>query len=252
MCVRIADDLKLFDLLTYRSPRTAAELAELSGAEESLITRLFRTLVGMGFVSQISPSQFAATPVSRQMAKPSVRAGVKFFYDQGYPILQHVPAYFKENGYKLPQTMTDGPFQFAHKTDLPCYTYWSKQDGVMENFNVFMQGLFGTPMRLGRTDWFPVKEVCLDGFDARKGEYCFVDVGAGKGHEAELVMTKFPDTKGKFVIQDLGFVIDDVTSLDERIERMAHDFTKPQPIKGNLLHPFIFPLTTRKLRPWFN
>lgn len=188
----------------------------------------------MGFVRQIDKTHFAATAVSKQMATPSVRTGVKFFYDQGYPILNHAPAYFKSNGYKLPRSMTDGPFQFAHKTDEDCYTYWSKQAGVMENFNVFMQGLFGTPMRLGWADWFPVKEVCLDGFDPSKGEYCFVDVGGGKGHEGELVLKKYPETKGKFVVEDLPFVINDVTELDERIERFPHDFTKPQPIKGKL------------------
>jgi len=114
----------------------------------------------------------------------------------------------------------------------------------MENFNAFMQGLFGTPMRLGWADWFPVKEVCLDGFDGSKGEYCFVDVGGGKGHEGELVLRKYPDTRGRFVVEDLGFVIEDITELDERIERLPHDFTKAQPIRGTL---YPFPLLTHTL-----
>lgn len=97
---------------------------------------------------------------------------------------------------------------------------------------VVMQGLFGTPQRLGWTDWFPVKDVCLDGFDASKSEYVFVDVGAGKGHEAELVLKRYPDTRGKLAIEDLPFVIDDVADLNKRIERVKHDFTQPQPIKG--------------------
>lgn len=101
-----------------------------------------------------------------------------------------------------------------------------------------MQGLFGTPMRLGWVDWFPVKDVCLDGFDASKGNYCFVDVGAGKGHEAELVLKKYPESRGKFIVEDLPFVIDDITELDERIERLPHDFTKAQPIKGKDIQLF--------------
>lgn len=109
----------------------------------------------------------------------------------------------------------------------------SKKPGVMENFNVFMQDLFGTPHRLGWTDgWFPIRDRILDGFDAEKGEYCFVDVGGGKGHECELLFKKFPGMKGKLVIQDLPFVIDDIQQLDSRVERMYHDFTKPQPMKG--------------------
>jgi len=129
--------------------------------------------------------------------------------------------------------MTDGPFQHAHQTKEDCYTYWSKQPGVIENFNTFMQGLFGTPARLGWSDWFPVKEVCLDGFDERRSEYLWVDVGGGKGHESELLLKLYPGIEGKLVVEDLPFVIDDITDLDSRIERLSHDFTKPQPIKGN-------------------
>ena len=156
MCVRVADDLCLFDHLCAKSPQSINELANACDAEAGLIARLLRTLSGMGFVKQIDATHFAPTAVSTQMIKPSVRAGVKFFYNQGLPILAQTPAYFKANGYRLPQSMTNGPFQFANDTGEDCYTFWSKQAGWMENFNTFMQGLFGTPNRLGWTDWFPV------------------------------------------------------------------------------------------------
>lgn len=232
MVVRLADDIHLFDHLCAKSPQSVNELSAATGAEAGLVARLLRTLNGMGFVRQVGQTQYARTPVTEQMTKASVRAGVKYFYDQGLPILEHAPAYFKANGYRLPRGMTDGPFQFAHATTEDCYTYWSRQPGVMENFSVFMQGLFGTPSRLGWTDWFLVQEICLNGFNSAKGEYCFVDVGGGKGHEAELVLKKYPDSKGKFVVEDLPFVINDITDLDPRIERLPHDFTKEQPIKG--------------------
>lgn len=104
----------------------------------------------------------------------------------------------------------------------------------MANFNVFMQGLFGTPHRLGWTDWFPFEEVCLDGFDDAKSEYLFVDVAGGKGHESELLLKKFPKLRGKLALQELPFVIDDTLSLDGRVEKVKYDFTTPQPIHGEL------------------
>ena len=232
MCVRLANDLLLFDRLCGKSPQSITELSQATGAENGLVSRLLRSLSGMGFVRQVSATEYTATAVSEQMTKPSVRAGVKYFYDQGLPVLEHVPAYFRANGYRLPCGMTGGPFQFAHNTTEDCYTYWSKQPGVMENFSVFMQGLFGTPSRLSWTDWFPVEEICLDRYDNTKGEYCFVDVGGGKGHEAELILKKYPGSRGRFVVEDLPFVINDIASLDDRVERLPHDFTKEQPIKG--------------------
>jgi hypothetical protein len=93
-------------------------------------------------------------------------------------------------------------------------------------------GLFGTPHRMGWIDWYPVKEQVLDGFDPSKGEYCFVDVGGGKGHECKNLLDRYPDLQGKLVTQDLPFVIDDIYDLDPRIEKMPHDFTTPQSIKG--------------------
>lgn len=233
MCVRLADELKIFDLLCEHSPRTVAEIAKLTGAEEGLVRRILRTLAGMGFVAQLSRDEYAATAVSKQMTIRNVRAGVRFFHEESLPSVRHAPEYFKQNGWKLPKTMTDGPYQFAEGTTDDPFTHMSKKPGAMENFNIFMQGLFGTPKRLGWTDgWFPIQERILDGFDPKQGEYCFVDVGGGKGHECELLLRKFPEMKGKLVTQDLPFVIKDIQSLDDRVDRMEHDFTKPQPIKG--------------------
>lgn len=123
----------------------------------------------------------------------------------------------------------------------------------MANFNVFMQGLFGTPQRLGWLDWFPLAEVCFGGFDPSKGEYLFVDVGGGKGHECRSVLGKYPEAQGKFALEDLPFVIDDVAQLDERVERVKHDFTTPQPIRGELfdLDKSVTRLTNSGARVYF-
>lgn len=78
MCVRVADDLKLFDLLAEESPQTAQQLAETSNAEELLVIRIMRVLVGMGMAAQVDKTSYAATPATRQMTLPSVRAGIRF------------------------------------------------------------------------------------------------------------------------------------------------------------------------------
>jgi hypothetical protein len=154
-------------------------------------------------------------------------------YDEGLPVLANMPAYFKRNGYRLPCSSNDGPLQYAYGTNKDTYSYWStEKPATMANFNVFMQGLFGTPQRLGWTDWFPFEEICLDGFDEAKGNYLFVDVAGGKGHECELLLKKFPKMCGKLALQELPFVIDDISDLDSKVERVKYDFTTPQPIHG--------------------
>lgn len=78
MCIRVADDLKLFGYLGEKSSRSIEELMALTGAESGLLLRILRTASGMGFAKQVGPREFASTAVSKQMTKPSVRAGLKF------------------------------------------------------------------------------------------------------------------------------------------------------------------------------
>lgn len=108
----------------------------------------------------------------------------------------------------------------------------------MENFNVFMNGVFGAPARLSWTDWFPFEEVCFNGFDPQIGgsEYAWVDVGGGKGHHVQQFIDAYPKAQGKFAVQDLPFVIQDAeknrVALSSRIDLMKHNFLEAQPIKG--------------------
>lgn len=78
MCVRVADDLKIFDSLVEKN-QTTTDLAKSTGAEEQLLIRILRTLVAMGFVGQKGETYFAV-PVTHQMTKASVRAGVKHLW----------------------------------------------------------------------------------------------------------------------------------------------------------------------------
>lgn len=134
MCVRVADEFDIFELLCDKSPRTTAELASITNAEESLIRRILRTLAGIGFVAQNSKDDYSATAVSQQMTMRSVRAGVKFFHEESLVSVRYAPDYFKQNGRQLPKSMTDGPYQFAEGTTDDPFTHMSKKPGVMENF----------------------------------------------------------------------------------------------------------------------
>ena len=143
-----------------------------------------------------------------------------------------MPEFFKKNGYKCPTTGTDTPFQYHHNTQEPAYIYWSKQPGVVENFNTFMGGLYGTPLRLPWQDWFPADQVIFDGYKEHVSDVAFVDVGGGRGHECLTLLKTFPSAKGRIVVEDLPHVINDIREIDPRIEKLPMDFLKGQPIKG--------------------
>ena len=45
-------------------------------------------------------------------------------------------------------------------------------------------------------------------------------------------LSKFPNAPGRLILQDLSRVLDKITALDERIERMPYNFLEEQPVKG--------------------
>ena len=73
----------------------------------------------------------------------------------------------------------------------------------------------------------------LQGAKEDDGAVLMVDVAGGRGHYLETFRQRFPNAKGRLILQDLPHVIDDFPDLDPRIEGMAHDMFLPQPIKGH-------------------
>jgi hypothetical protein len=130
-----------------------------------------------------------------------------------------------------------GCFQSAFSTDLQLFPWLMAHPEQMVNFNDLMIG-----QRLSRVEWYsfvPAEQLLLD--DYRDGTALMVDIGGNRGNDLEGFKKSCPNAKGDLVVQDLPPVIDDITSLDESIVRMKHDFFTPQPVKG-LLAPILHSL----------
>jgi hypothetical protein len=92
---------------------------------------------------------------------------------------------------------------------------------------------------IGRKKW--TDEGCVDvkgmfaggANDAERG-VLLVDIGGGTGRDIIEFQQRYPDLKGRLVLQDLQSVIDEVVSLPSGVETMAHDFFTPQPIQGSM------------------
>ena len=59
----------------------------------------------------------------------------------------------------------------------------------------------------------------------------FVDVGGGTGQQCVAMRERWPELKGKVVLQDLPSVVNGV-QLPEGIDVMAYDFFTKQPVTG--------------------
>ncbi|KAK6209763.1 hypothetical protein QIS74_11347 [Colletotrichum tabaci] len=79
---------------------------------------------------------------------------------------------------------------------------------------------------------YPVKERLINGFDHSGDGLLLVDIGGSFGHDIDEFRRKQPAAPGRLVAQDLPSFINQIEKLDDRIERIGHDFFNEQPIKG--------------------
>lgn len=113
-----------------------------------------------------------------------------------------------------------------------------------ENFNTFMSGKF-TSEEYSQSwlDYCHIQEKIINGYDEKIGDAMFVDIGGSFGHVVQNFKRKFPSAPGRFIVEDLPDVIDDIKELDADVETIKYDFFKPQPVIGarsyyfaNVLH----------------
>ena len=80
--------------------------------------------------------------------------------------------------------------------------------------------------------FYPVKERLLEGMTDNRDEVAIVDIGGGMGHDLVELKKKHPQLPGRFILQELAQVIEQVPQPLEGIEATVHDFYTEQPVKG--------------------
>lgn len=154
---------------------------------------------------------------------------MKYRYDVAGPSFAALPAYLKSTNYKNPTELTNGPFQFAHKTTLPFFAWLDQNPPYLSIFNNYMAAY-----RAGKPNWcdpgfYPIENLTT-GFDPKESQALLVDVGGGLGHDLLELREKHGDKLvGELVLQDREEVIISLASADG-FQAAAHDFFTPQPI----------------------
>ena len=230
LCVRVAVDLRLFHILAQHGgkPVSASDLATESRAEAPFIIRIMRVLVAIGFVGESGRGIYLTTPLTMAMTAPPLEAAVKNTYDHAYQAFAKMPAYFRQTGYRNPTDSVNGPLQFALDTKLSFFDYLGQDPQASKEFDTFM--IASRNMKPHWVDWYPVKELILDGYDESGDSALMVDIGGGYGQDLEYFKKKFPSVRG-LILQDLPRTIAEV-HLSAGIKAMGYDFFTKQPIQG--------------------
>ncbi|KAI9375457.1 putative O-methyltransferase [Aspergillus egyptiacus] len=236
--IRMAVDTKLFRHLKDAGPSglCPTSLSQKTGIDLPLLHRLARHLVAMYLIAY-QDGTFRATSLSNGLADENYEHGIYFCYDAARPSFNGFPTHFQARNYKAPSLETlDGPFQEAHKTDLPFFEWLVANPPNLEHFDRFM-----SIYRAGKPNWYdrgfyPVPERLIEGFDSSVSDVFLVDVGGGRGHDVSLFLARHPAHPGRIILQDREPVIAGVLAAAPASARafdaQVHDFFTPQPVCG--------------------
>ncbi|KAB5560189.1 putative hydroxyindole O-methyltransferase [Coniochaeta sp. 2T2.1] len=231
--LRIAVDLDLFTHLRDSGPSgtTPSALSSVTGADPVLLNRMLKHLAAMNILSETESGNFASTPLSNAFAEERFRDGLLYTYDVAGPSFRHLPEYLRSVKYALPTTLRKGPFQAAHKTDLPFFEWLSRNPEYARAFDSYMSADPAKTACWTNPDFYPICDRLIKGFDCGTSEVFLVDVGGGRGHDLTELKEKQPSVPGKLVLQDKEDVVSSVLR-NRHFRAMAHDFFTPQPVVG--------------------
>ncbi|RAK99542.1 O-methyltransferase [Aspergillus ibericus CBS 121593] len=230
MCVRIAMDLEIFSTLSERNgPVSLEELAAVKGADLTLTERVLRILAGIGYVAEQDVRVYIPTTMTRQMTDRLSGAVVRFIFDVGMPTLAKVPEFLRTTKFRNPSGALNGALQYAEKTDMALWDWVLTKPGYVDATNTFMEADRGS--RPSWLEWFPVQEQIIDGFSESESDVLIVDVAGGRGHDLAALQSKFSGAPGRLILEDLPHVVAEATQ-HSKIEHLAFDLFKPQPVQG--------------------
>ncbi|KAI3554047.1 hypothetical protein CABS01_00577 [Colletotrichum abscissum] len=228
-----AVDSGLFALLSQsQKSQNVSDLALKLGHDPALLGRIMRHLGAMLYITETGPDEYKSTNFSDALTITSMGAGYPCVAGACMESLAKFHEFAKKTNYREPNDVFNGPLQYGYNTKLDCFSWLAARHPYEMQFAQHM-GAY----RQGRPSWmdegiYPVKHRLLDGFDDSQDNVLLVDVGGSFGHDIDEFRRKHPEAPGRLVVQDLPTVINQIEKLDEKIERMGHDFFTEQPIKG--------------------
>ncbi|KAE8391698.1 S-adenosyl-L-methionine-dependent methyltransferase [Aspergillus alliaceus] len=233
MAVKMGHDLNVFTSLVDSGPASAKQLAA-ENADVTLVGIPYFTSTGtIGFAEEYGPGLYAPTPLSHKMTQRTTIGMMDSVFCESLPAINRTLALLKTTGYLNPGNPHFGPMQYTFNTDATVWEWLAENPEALARFNTYMEGIRGS--RPHWADWFPVQQQVIDGTSKEVTRPLLVDIAGGRGHDIAYFSRRVPDALGQLILEDLPSVIEDIQSLDAKVERVKHDFFTTQSIEGESL-----------------
>ncbi|KAH9886349.1 S-adenosyl-L-methionine-dependent methyltransferase [Xylariomycetidae sp. FL2044] len=213
--------------------KTVEELAKLASQsiELNLLRRLCRLLAAFHIIEEKAEDKYAPTPFSKAIGENEkilqmLQAGT----DHYLAAAKNLPVYLAKTSYKEPFDASVNNYSETNDEKLNFFDRLMKYPDFNKSFIGHMTGYTAW-----KTPWTEVYDTGSLVKGAKLGEGCpplVVDLGGNTGLDISRVLAKHPDLPaGSLVLEDLPEVIERA-EVDKKVTTLAHDFFKPQPVKG--------------------
>ncbi|KAL1962581.1 hypothetical protein VTN77DRAFT_9374 [Rasamsonia byssochlamydoides] len=221
---RIAQERGIFKTLVENDgkPTSTAVLAEKAGVKPAMMESLLEYMSTQDMAEQISPQEYAATKLSHMLLDQLFVDGVTHFHDNCLPAFSALNTFLSKD----PSDRRTA-FQIGQNSPDDFYKWMETRPVQQGAFYRFMQAQFASlPTWLDVIDFENEYAKAAD-----SNTPIFVDVGGGNGQQCVALRKRFPNLKGRVVLQDLPSVLEKAITGDD-VERMAYDYLIEQPVKG--------------------
>ena len=151
-------------------------------------------------------------------------------FDEYAPVNAKLYEFFREHGFKNPNSQLINPYCFAHRTgNQDMWEYIDSFPDRLKNLNLGMMA------QTGATAWtvgiFPFQDE-LSKLNTNEETVLVIDIGGGKGHVSKKIRDLTAGISGKIILQERPEALNDLVDSLPGITTMEYDFFTPQPIKG--------------------
>ncbi|EED22086.1 O-methyltransferase [Talaromyces stipitatus ATCC 10500] len=206
---------------------SATELAEKVKADASLIVRLMRILTVTGIFAMVGPDEYAHTPYSLAYIEGHEVDFLKLCCDEILVVTSRLPEYFRAVGARDTTSMTENPFTWGNgKLGSSFFEIISQDPRRIKQFDIAMSTQDHTLPVLGM---YPFGEELINSPDLGN-RALIVDIGGGRGQSLLQIKEKWPQLRGRMILQDRPVVLNSFPELPG-IEKMPHNFFTQQPVR---------------------
>lgn len=235
--VRTLVNIEALQAILCPGGATAQQVAQATGAQESLVERLLRNAVSVGFLTyDVQSAAYKHTHLSMPWTKPHSLGSdmFTFCYDSCLAPMILLPDWLQHNNSDCATEPTGdyagthNPLTYRHGTEgKSVFETLAQQPDTLALFGRILKAASNLKPFTGIYPWERLA-------DADPKRPLFVDIGGGPGHAVAAILAAHPDLPASgFVLQELQKVIDLAKQfLPADVQLQAHDFFTPNPVKG--------------------